>query len=107
MPVLEAMASGLACVATNCLGVQTFAQHGVNALLADTQVLLFPVPLSGVLPGAPSTGVDAPVQTNVLMPAAEPLAARRSGLPTPIWGRVCAHSCVVEITASKSSSLTV
>ncbi|EIE22198.1 UDP-Glycosyltransferase/glycogen phosphorylase [Coccomyxa subellipsoidea C-169] len=37
MPVLEAMASGLACVATNCLGVQTFAQHGVNALLADTQ----------------------------------------------------------------------
>ena len=37
MPVLEGMASGLACVATNCLGVQTFAQHGVNALLADTQ----------------------------------------------------------------------
>lgn len=37
MPVLEAMASGIACVATNCLGVQTFAQHGVNALLADSQ----------------------------------------------------------------------
>ncbi len=38
MPVLEGMASGLACVATNCLGVQTFAQHGVNALLAKPQV---------------------------------------------------------------------
>ncbi|CAL8468850.1 g8391 [Coccomyxa elongata] len=37
MPVLEGMASGLACVATNCLGVQTFAQHGVNALLANPQ----------------------------------------------------------------------
>jgi glycosyltransferase involved in cell wall biosynthesis len=37
MPVLEGMASGLAVVATNCLGVLTFAQHGVNALLADTQ----------------------------------------------------------------------
>ena len=39
MPVLEGMASGLPVVATSCLGVQTFAQHGVNALLADPQVL--------------------------------------------------------------------
>ena len=38
MPVLEGMASGLPIVATSCLGVQTFAQHGVNALLADPQV---------------------------------------------------------------------
>ena len=38
MPVLEGMASGLPVVATTCLGVQTFAQHGVNALLADPQV---------------------------------------------------------------------
>ena len=38
MPVLEGMASGLPVVATSCLGVQTFAQHGVNALLADPQV---------------------------------------------------------------------
>lgn len=38
MPVLEGMASGLPVVATSCLGVQTFAQHGVNALLADSQV---------------------------------------------------------------------
>ena len=40
MPVLEAMASGLAVVATNCLGVNSFAQHSVNALLADPQVLI-------------------------------------------------------------------
>ena len=40
MPVLEGMASGLPVVAASCLGVQTFAQHGVNALLADPQVLL-------------------------------------------------------------------
>lgn len=38
MPVLEAMASGVAVVATRCLGVQTFAIHGVNALLAGPQV---------------------------------------------------------------------
>lgn len=38
MPVLEAMASGLAVVATRCLGVESFAQHGVNSLLADPQV---------------------------------------------------------------------
>ena len=42
MPVLEGMASGLPIVATSCLGVQTFAQHGVNALLADPQVLCCP-----------------------------------------------------------------
>ena len=40
MPVLEAMAAGLPVVASACLGVQTFAQHGVNALLADPQVLI-------------------------------------------------------------------
>ena len=38
MPVMEAMASGLAVVATRCLGVATFAQHAQNCLLADTQV---------------------------------------------------------------------
>lgn len=38
MPVLEAMASGLAVVATRCLGVESFAQHGTNCLLADPQV---------------------------------------------------------------------
>ena len=38
MPVMEAMASGLAVVATHCLGVATFAVHGQNALLADSQV---------------------------------------------------------------------
>ena len=37
MPVLEAMAAGLPVVASACLGVQTFAQHGVNALLAEAQ----------------------------------------------------------------------
>ncbi|KAK9815193.1 hypothetical protein WJX73_010532 [Symbiochloris irregularis] len=37
MPVLEAMASGLAVVATRCLGVESFAQHGTNCLLADPQ----------------------------------------------------------------------
>ena len=38
MPVLEAMASGLAVVATRCLGVESFAEHGSNCLLADPQV---------------------------------------------------------------------
>ena len=38
MPVLEAMAAGLAVVATACLGVNTFARHGINALLAPPQV---------------------------------------------------------------------
>lgn len=37
MPVLEAMAAGLAVVATACLGLDTFARHGVNALLAAPQ----------------------------------------------------------------------
>lgn len=37
MPVMEAMASGLAVVATRCLGVATFAQHVQNCLLADPQ----------------------------------------------------------------------
>ena len=40
MPVLEAMASGLAVVATRCLGLNSFAHHLVNCLLADSQVLL-------------------------------------------------------------------
>lgn len=38
MPVMEAMASGLAVVATRCLGVATFAQHAQNCLLAEPQV---------------------------------------------------------------------
>ena len=37
MPVMEAMASGLAVVAARCLGVQTFARHAQNCLLADPQ----------------------------------------------------------------------
>ena len=40
MPVLEAMASGLPTVASACLGVQAFARHDVNALLADPQACL-------------------------------------------------------------------
>ena len=38
MPVLEAMAAGLAVVATRCLGLDTFARHAMNALLAGPQV---------------------------------------------------------------------
>lgn len=34
MPVLEAMASGLAVVTTDCLGVMSFAEDGVNCMLA-------------------------------------------------------------------------
>ena len=34
----RAWPQGLPVVATSCLGVQTFAQHNVNALLADPQV---------------------------------------------------------------------
>eukprot|EP00803_Ostreobium_quekettii_P011145 evm.model.scf_71.8 EVM.evm.TU.scf_71.8 scf_71:108681-110204(+) len=37
MPVLEAMASGLAVVTTDSLGVKTFARHGVNCLMAGPQ----------------------------------------------------------------------
>eukprot|EP00210_Caulerpa_lentillifera_P003532 g3369.t1 len=35
MPVLEAMASGLAVVTTDCFGVRSFATHGVNCLMAE------------------------------------------------------------------------
>lgn len=35
MPVMEAMASGLAVVTTNCLGVTSFAIHGLNCLLVN------------------------------------------------------------------------
>lgn len=35
MPVLEAMASGLAVVTTRCYGVTHFAEHGRNCLMAD------------------------------------------------------------------------
>eukprot|EP00884_Botryococcus_braunii_P014691 jgi/Botrbrau1/23222/Bobra.0041s0064.1 len=37
MPVLEAMASGLAVVSTRCLGVDSFAVHDYNVLLAAKQ----------------------------------------------------------------------
>ena len=40
MPVLEAMASGLAVVSSRCLGIDSFAVHAQNALLADSQVRL-------------------------------------------------------------------
>ncbi|KAK9815607.1 hypothetical protein WJX72_006662 [[Myrmecia] bisecta] len=40
MPVLEAMASGLAVVATNCLGLSTFATHGVDCLIAEPRDVL-------------------------------------------------------------------
>ncbi|GAB4817162.1 hypothetical protein N2152v2_004208 [Parachlorella kessleri] len=40
MPVLEAMASGLAVVTTNCLGVTAFAQPGVNCFMAAPQDVL-------------------------------------------------------------------
>lgn len=35
MPVLEAMASGLPVVTSDCFGVRSFAAHGVNCLMAD------------------------------------------------------------------------
>ena len=38
--MLEAMASGLPAVASRCLGIQAFARHDHNALLADPQVWL-------------------------------------------------------------------
>ncbi len=38
LPVLEAMASGLAVVTTQCIGVSFFAKHGINALVAEPQV---------------------------------------------------------------------
>lgn len=33
MPVLEAMATGLPAVTTDCLGVRTFCKHGENCLV--------------------------------------------------------------------------
>ena len=50
MPVLEAMAAGLAVVATACLGVDTFARHGMNALLAPPQVPTSVPPTSSPTP---------------------------------------------------------
>ena len=44
MPVLEAMASGLAVVATRCLGVDSFSHHLVNCLLADSLVRILASP---------------------------------------------------------------
>jgi len=41
LPVMEAMASGLPVVATRCLGLAAFAEHGFNCLLADTQARYF------------------------------------------------------------------
>ncbi|GMH38947.1 hypothetical protein BSKO_06845 [Bryopsis sp. KO-2023] len=35
MPVMEAMASGVPVVTTDCLGVRTFGDHGVNCLMGD------------------------------------------------------------------------
>lgn len=46
MPVLEAMAAGLAVVATACLGLDTFARHGMNALLAAPVVRTLFYPLA-------------------------------------------------------------
>jgi len=40
LPVMEAMASGLPVVATRCLGLAAFAEHGFNCLLADAQARL-------------------------------------------------------------------
>ena len=57
MPVLEGMASGLPVVATSCLGVQTFAQHGVNALLADPQVLRASLPAAACSSAMPACEV--------------------------------------------------
>lgn len=34
LPVMEALASGLAVVTTDCLGVKSFARHGANCLMA-------------------------------------------------------------------------
>ena len=34
MPVLEAMASAVPVVTTDCLGVRTFCRHGENCLIA-------------------------------------------------------------------------
>lgn len=36
MPVMEAMASGVPVVTTDCLGVRTFGKHGSNCLMANT-----------------------------------------------------------------------
>lgn len=38
LPVLEGMASGLAVVTTDCLGVRDFVVDGVNAMMANVQV---------------------------------------------------------------------
>lgn len=46
MPVLEAMASALPVVATRCIGLTSFAQHGANCLLAGPQARCFQKPLN-------------------------------------------------------------
>lgn len=42
MPVLEGFASGLAVVATRCLGIASFAEHEHNCLLANPGVIALP-----------------------------------------------------------------
>jgi glycosyltransferase involved in cell wall biosynthesis len=35
MPVLEAMATGLSVVTTDCFGTRSFCKHGHNSLIAE------------------------------------------------------------------------
>ena len=60
MPVLEAMAAGLAVVATACLGVDTFARHGINALVAPPQVPRCLPPPPPPPPPSPCLVIPAP-----------------------------------------------
>ncbi len=59
---MEAMASGLAVVATRSLGVATFAQHAQNCLLADTQVWSRGRG-TGAVPSADITRTHHPIKT--------------------------------------------
>ena len=57
LPVMEAMASGLPVVATRCLGLAAFAEHGFNCLLADAQAGLCPCHVAS--PGTPHSRTHA------------------------------------------------
>ena len=69
MPVLEAMAAGLAVVATACLGVDTFARHGMNALLAPPQV-----PKSSLL----QNPLPPPLPCGAFLPHGHPIFSQTS-----------------------------
>mmetsp|Transcript_6975 Transcript_6975/g.20372 ORF Transcript_6975/g.20372 Transcript_6975/m.20372 type:complete len:726 (+) Transcript_6975:386-2563(+) len=96
MPVMEGMASGLAVVATRCLGVATFAHHAHNCLLAD------PGDVAGLAQGVLQVLGDETLRTRLA------LAARHTALrftPEDIADRL--EAVLYSLTAVSSEVLSL